>query len=79
MKIIFSFLQSNDKQSFLDSGILCCLIYILNAFLNCNNSDKGRSPNSANLRENISSEKDKNTIKVKCLEVCKLFLGSGYT
>lgn len=29
----FSLLQPVDKQSLLDSGILCCLIYILNALL----------------------------------------------
>lgn len=36
--------ETNDKQPLLDSGILCCLIYILNSLLNPNEYSPSTSP-----------------------------------
>jgi len=43
------YLQPVDKQSLLDSGILCCLIHILNSLL---------GPNEGYLRQKVSNEEE---------------------
>jgi hypothetical protein len=42
----FSFFQPIDKQSLLDSGILCCLIHILNALLSTEANQRQKLTNS---------------------------------
>ncbi|XP_038716795.1 protein SPIRRIG isoform X1 [Tripterygium wilfordii] len=44
-----------DKQSLLDSGILCCLIHILNAFLGPDEAN--RRPKVSNFEDSLISEK----------------------
>lgn len=39
-------MQPIDKQSLLDSGILCCLIHILNAFLSPEANQRQKDANS---------------------------------
>ena len=67
--ILFWNLQPVDKQSLLDSGIFCCLIHILNALLNPEESNQTQS--KFGLEEPISSEKSNNgdTLQVRRLEV----------
>ncbi|CAM0876176.1 unnamed protein product [Alopecurus aequalis] len=48
--------ETIDKQPLLDSGILCCLIYILNSLLSPDESSKNSSPVG---REGSTSEKNK--------------------
>lgn len=43
------YLQPVDKQSLLDSGILCCLIHILNSLL---------GPNEGYLRQKVSNDEE---------------------
>lgn len=40
----FSWMQPVDKQSLLDSGILCCLIHILNALLDPSETSQTQKP-----------------------------------
>ena len=70
--IMFWNLQPVDKQSLLDSGIFCCLVHILNALLNPEESSQTQS--EFRLEELISSEKsnDGDTLQVGRLEVFSL-------
>ncbi|XP_066316405.1 LOW QUALITY PROTEIN: protein SPIRRIG-like [Miscanthus floridulus] len=49
--------ETNDKQPLLDSGILCCLIYILNSLLSPNENSTNTSPAH---QEGSRIEKNKN-------------------
>lgn len=53
---LISWLQTIDKQPLLDSGILCCLIYILNSLLSPDESSQKSSPVG---QEVSTSEKSK--------------------
>ncbi|XP_010917623.1 protein SPIRRIG [Elaeis guineensis] len=58
-----------DRQPLLDSGILCCLIHILNALLNPDQSNQRQS--GVGLEESNSSEKsmDGDAARVRRLEI----------
>lgn len=70
---IFCSLQPIDKQSLLDSGILCCLIHILNALLD---PDEANQKQKATDRDDpFSAEKDYDgdASQVRRLEVAFIF------
>lgn len=51
-----SYLQPIDKQSFLDSGILCCLIHVLIALLAPGGDSNFKKPNENEDNENNDAE-----------------------
>ncbi|CAN6303589.1 unnamed protein product [Urochloa humidicola] len=60
--------ETNDKQPLLDSGILCCLIYILNSLLNPNEY----SPRTSPVRQagsKIEESKNLDTMQSRRLEI----------
>ena len=70
MKIlIILFLQPIDKQSLLDSGIMCCLVHILDALLA---SDGGSV--SVNVKHEVEedSEVTENVAPDRRFEVCHI-------
>lgn len=59
----------SDKQSLLDSGILCCLIHILNALLNTDDSNT-RLPSIVGSEESISEKSQGgDSLQVRQLEI----------
>lgn len=69
MEFFFFHLQPIDKQSLLDSGILCCLIHILNALLDPDEVIRRRK--ATDDEEPLQSEKGYNddASQVRRLEV----------
>lgn len=62
-------LQPIDKQSFLDSGILCCLIHVLNALLAPDGGSHLKNPNDNEDLLAVNENNDAETRPVRQLEV----------
>jgi hypothetical protein len=64
--------ETNDKQPLLDSGILCCLIYILNSLLSPNEYFPSISP-VHQAGSKIEKSKNLDPTQSRRLEVMPLF------
>uniref|UniRef100_A0A6V7QUX9 Protein SPIRRIG n=1 Tax=Ananas comosus var. bracteatus TaxID=296719 RepID=A0A6V7QUX9_ANACO len=58
-----------DKQPLLDSGILCCLIRILNSLLSCDESNQGESVVSEEGAILSDKSMDRDAVRVRRLEI----------
>lgn len=65
----FPFLQPVDKQSLLDSGILCCLIHILNALLSPDQANQKQKPSDYERKLQTESNYVDDVVQARRLEV----------
>ena len=72
LSCLLYWLQTNDKQPLLDSGILCCLIYILNSLLSPNEYSPSTSP-VHEAGSKIEKSKKLDPTQSRRLEVMPLF------
>lgn len=67
--LTFSFLQPIDKHSLLDSGILCCLIHILNALLSPDQANQKQKPSDYERKLQTENNYGDDVVQARRLEV----------